>query len=315
MTRIFFATDIHGSDVCFKKFINAGKFYKVDVLILGGDITGKMIIPIIKNPDESYEATLFGRPVKARSESELKELINKISMIGYYPYVTNRETVEEMASDKRKLEQVFKELMIERLRNWIEFAENKLKGAKIKCYIQPGNDDIYEVDDILASSEVIIYPEGRVVWIDDKHEMINVGNANMTPWKCPRDITEEKLKDKIISLVNKVDNIENTIFNIHPPPYDTDIDLAPLIDEEFNVIIKRGEIVYTHVGSKAVREIIEEYQPLIGLHGHIHEAKGVSKIGKTLCFNPGSEYSEGILRGVIINLNDKKIKSYQFTTG
>jgi hypothetical protein len=315
MTRIFFATDIHGSDICFKKFINAGRFYGVDILILGGDITGKMVIPLIKNPDGTIETTLFGRDIRVESERELNELMKRISNIGYYPYYTTKKEMEELASREEIKEEIFKELMINRLKNWLEFAEEKLKGTKIKCYIQPGNDDIYEVDNILASSNIIINPEGKVVWIDDKHEMVSIGNANMTPWRCPRDIPEDKLKERITSLINIVENIENAILNIHPPPYDTEIDLAPMIDEEFNVVIRQGEIVYTHVGSKAVKEIIEEYQPLLGLHGHIHEARGVSRIGRTLCMNPGSEYTEGILRGVIIKLGKDKVKSYQFTSG
>lgn len=315
MKKIFFATDIHGSEICFKKFINAGKFYSVDIIILGGDITGKMIVPIIKNQDGSITAQLFGREIKAKNTKEINELMRKIGNIGYYPYTTTKEEMNELLHNEKVREELFKDLMVERLKKWIDYAEEKLKGTKIKCYIQPGNDDHDFIDNIIETSNHITNPEGKVIQIEDRHEMISTGYANMTPWQCPRDITEEELKKKILEMIIKVDHPEDTILNIHPPPYDTEIDLAPLLDEEFNVVIKQGEIVYTHVGSRAVREIIKEYQPLVGLHGHIHESRGVSRIGRTICLNPGSEYTEGILRGVIINVGKGKIKSYQFTSG
>jgi len=68
-------------------------------------------------------------------------------------------------------------------------------------------------------------------------------------------------------------------------------------------------------GSKSVRRAIEKYQPLLGLHGHIHESQSVAKIGKTTCINPGSEYGEGVLRGCIVILGDGKIEGYQMTRG
>jgi Icc-related predicted phosphoesterase len=68
-------------------------------------------------------------------------------------------------------------------------------------------------------------------------------------------------------------------------------------------------------GSTAVREAIEELQPLVGLHGHIHEGRGETKIGRTLCLNPGSVYSEGVLNGVLLTLADGQVRDYQFTQG
>ena len=67
------------------------------------------------------------------------------------------------------------------------------------------------------------------------------------------------------------------------------------------------------VGSIAVRAAIEKYQPLLGLHGHIHESRSAQKIGRTLCINPGSEYGEGVLRGILLELSSKGLEDHVFT--
>ena len=59
MTRIYFATDVHGSEICWKKFISAGKFYEANILILGGDMTGKAIVPIMAQGNEKWKVTLL----------------------------------------------------------------------------------------------------------------------------------------------------------------------------------------------------------------------------------------------------------------
>lgn len=313
-TRILFATDIHGSEHCFKKFLNAVKFYKVDVLIIGGDITGKMIVPIVKKNDGTVRAKVMGSERVAKGEKEIEKLMDFIKSMGFYPYITTPQEMEELM-DPQKLDELFRKIVIETLRNWVTLADERLKNSEVKCFIQPGNDDILDVDEVLCGSERVINPEGKVLWIDEHHEMISTGYANVTPWRCPRDIPEEELEKKIEEMISKVDNLENCIFNFHCPPYGTELDLAPELDENLTVVMKGGKVSMVHVGSKVVRKAIEKYKPLMGLHGHIHESRGVYRIGKTLCFNPGSEYTEGILRGVIIQLKDKGLTGYQFTSG
>jgi len=313
-TRIFFTCDIHGSEVCFRKFVNAGKFYRVDILILGGDLTGKRIIPILEQPDGSYRATFLGKDYSVRSREELERLERLIRDSGCYPYRTHPDELAEL-SDESKLHRVFLQLIRESLERWISIAEERLKDTGIRCFIMPGNDDPPQVGEILEQSEFIINPEGKVVEVDPHHEMISLGYSNLTPWRCPRDIPENELKAKIEQLVSEVENLENCIFNLHCPPYDSGLDMAPALDENLRPIVKGGQIYYVAVGSTAVRESIETYQPLLGLHGHIHESRGVCRIGRTLCLNPGSEYTEGILRGAILNLDEKKVKGYALTSG
>jgi len=314
MTRIFFVSDVHGSEKCFRKFINAGKIYKADVLILGGDITGKMIVPIVKQGNE-YHADFIGKKWILNNEKELESLEKKIRDSGYYPYLTDPNELEELEADKSKVDKLFSELMVEQVKRWIKIAEERLKNTGIKCYITPGNDDRFDADKAFTESDYVINPEGKVVKIDDHHEMISTGFSNKTPWNSPREVTEERLEEIIEEMVSRVENMKNCIFNFHCPPYDTIIDVAPLLDETLKPVVKGGQTVMVHVGSVSVRKAIEKYQPLLGLHGHIHESRGVAKIGRTLCLNPGSEYTEGILRGVIINLDKGKIKSYMFTSG
>ncbi|HKM50396.1 MAG TPA: hypothetical protein VJZ75_04375, partial [Candidatus Bathyarchaeia archaeon] len=60
MFRIFFASDIHASDIAFRKFLNAGNYYRADALLYGGDITGKALIFIEKDRDGNYQADFLG---------------------------------------------------------------------------------------------------------------------------------------------------------------------------------------------------------------------------------------------------------------
>ncbi|MHA1409314.1 MAG: metallophosphoesterase family protein [Candidatus Odinarchaeia archaeon] len=316
-TKIFFVTDLHGSEVCYRKFLNAGKFYGVDILICGGDVTGKMIVPVIKKADGTWEAKYYGTTHVAKNEEELTKLKRLIRDGGFYPYETTEEEMKELSKKTIDVDEIFKDLVLDTLREWIKLAEERLGNTGIKTYMTGGNDDIQEITDILKSSNYIIDPEDEVVWIDDHHEMVSTGYSNITPWKCPRDIGDDELWKRIEPMLKKVENMKNCIFNFHVPPYDTPpLDSAPELDETLKPIMEGGSgLKMIPVGSKAVRRAIEEYQPLLGLHGHIHEGKGTYQLGRTLCINPGSEYGEGILRGVLITLKNGKIDGYTFTSG
>jgi len=328
LTKIFFATDVHGSDLCFRKFLNALKLYKADVGILLGDLTGKMIIPIVKQKDGTYLCEYVGQKIVVQSQEELRELEKNISSMGCYYYYTTTEEFELLKSEgktiegrvdersrkihlgKGRIDELFVQLSIERLKKWLLIAEEKMKNSGIKIYMAPGNDDALEIDTILDESSFIINAEGKKVDFDG-FEMVTLSWSNPTPWDTPRECSEEELSKKIEELVSQVNCFERAIFNFHVPPYNTTLDLAPKLSED----LVPSATQLDHVGSTAVRKAIESYQPLLGLHGHIHESKGVQKIGRTLCINPGSEYTEGILCGVLITLDKNKVKSYLFTSG
>jgi len=314
-TRLYFVTDVHGSDRCFRKFINAGKFYNANVLVLGGDITGKMIVPIVKRSDGTYTVNYTGNQVLMNSKEEADQMAKTIHDSGYYPYYSEPKEVEELNSNPDQVTKLFTQLMVESVQGWMRLAEERLKDTGIKCYISPGNDDIFDIDSALDSSSYVVNPEEKVVDVDGEHEMITLGYTNHTPWNSPREVDEEVLREKIEAMAKKVKEMNKAIFNIHVPPIDTPIDQAPKLDPTLKPVVSGGHVVMISAGSFATRQLIEKYQPLIGIHGHIHESKGIVKIGRTTCFNPGSEYGEGILKGLLCDLEGDKIKSYMLTSG
>lgn len=326
--KLFFATDVHGSEICFRKFLNALKIYNVNIGILLGDLSGKMINPIIRQPDGSYKCNFLGQDIVVKTEEELKDLQRRISITGNYYFITTPEEVAELLAEGKtiagridaqvrkihlgagKTEELFKRLVTERLKSWDNIIGEKLKGTNIKVFIAPGNDDIPEVDEVLNNFVYATNVDGKKVEFDG-YEMITLSWSNPTPWDTPRECSEEELAEKIERLVSQINNMENAIFNFHAPPYGTELDRAYKLSKD--LVPSVHEMV--NVGSVAVLNAIKKYQPLLGLHGHIHESRAAQKIGRTLCVNPGSEYSEGILHGVIITLDRGRVKSFQFTTG
>jgi Icc-related predicted phosphoesterase len=314
-TRLFFATDVHGSETCFLKFLNSAKPYNANPLILGGDLTGKTLVPIVKVKDGKYRADFLGTERVLNSEVEVRALERRINSIGSYSHMTDSDGLAELEADGPKLDALFSQLMVGRLRRWVSLAEERLRGTGIKLYITGGNDDFLIIDEVLRSSPVIIDPESTIVDIDGTHEMLGCAFTNPTPWKTPRELTEEELYEKLTALAHKVSNPSRCIFDIHAPPYASGLDTCQQIGEDFRPIFVHGQPAMTSAGSTAVCKIVEEVQPLLGLHGHIHESRGTASIGRTFCINPGSEYTEGILRGVIVNLEGERVRSHLFTSG
>jgi hypothetical protein len=313
--RIFFTSDLHGSEKCYKKFINAARVYKANVLVVGGDLTGKRIVPIVKQADKTYRMRFLGEDVLLKNEGELEKAKKQIKSVGYYAHVADESEIQALREDEEKLQARFAQSMTETIASWVGFAEDKLKGSGVKVYMMPGNDDDYSIDPLLEGHDVVVNPNDKIVSFND-HEMLSLGYANMTPWRCPRDITEDELASKIESLAVKVRRMDRAIFNIHVPPYKTTIDLAPELDEKLRPkAAGGGGVIMGNVGSTAVRKAIEKHQPLLGLHGHIHDSKGMCRIARTLCLNPGSEYIDGILRGVIVDIDENKVTDYLFTSG
>ena len=315
---IFYVTDVHGSERTFRKFLSAGEYYEADVVMCCGDITGKMVVPIVKGSDGVYISKLFGQEQRSTTEQELTKLEETISNTGYYPYRTDEDGKKQLQEDPKKIDELFRKLMFERLQGWMKLAEDKYRDTGIKCIMTAGNDDLPEIEPILNSSDFVVNAEHKVIRLDENHEMVTIGEVNITPWKCPRDVSEEQLRGLIDELAAKTENVQNSIFNLHAPPVGSTLDTAYKLDSSVDpprVVTQAGQPVTMGVGSVAVREAIEKYQPLVGLHGHIHESRSIANLGRTMCINPGSEYSEGILRGVIVNLSKDKVLSYQLTSG
>jgi Icc-related predicted phosphoesterase len=311
---VFFATDVHGSTVCFKKFVNAAKFYGADVLILGGDVSGKMVVSICRQPDGTHLTSFAGKSMRLESGDEVTDFCRRLADMGFYPHVTTEDEFQALARDPDGQTKLFEALIRRRIEEWVEWAHPRLADSAIRCFAAPGNDDAFFVDDILDASDVIELAEMRIVELDGL-EMLTTGWSNETPWKTERECSEPELKDRILGMIGKLSEPDKAIFNIHVPPYQTVLDQCPELDAELRPVHRGGNPVMTSAGSTAVRELIEEYQPALGLHGHIHEGRGVAKLGRTVCVNPGSNYSEGVLNGSLIRLANGGVRDVQLTQG
>jgi uncharacterized protein len=311
MPRVFFATDLHGSEMCWRKFLNAAKFYEADVLICGGDMTGKAIIPIVEE-DGRFSLTLAGQAQTVGAD-EVGEVEAQVRRRGYYPLRVTPERLAELDESADTRTHTFQEVMLDGVQRWMDMAKEKLGGSGIRLFVCPGNDDEMEVDDVIRRSDIVELGEGHMVEVDG-FSMISTGWSNHTPWNTHREETEEKLAERIEAMASQVSDSSKAIFNLHCPPYKSGLDEAPAIDADLKLL--HGGRALRPVGSTAVRAAIEKHQPLLSLHGHIHESKGAIKIGKTLSINPGSAYEEGMLMAAIVNLDAKKgIKSYQLVNG
>mgnify|MGYP001072877280 CR=1 FL=1 len=316
-TRLFFATDVHGSETCFRKFLAAAQAYKSEVLVLGGDITGKFAYPIVDLENGTSRTSYLGKEELLKTPEEVKRYEQLITDSGYYYYHCSESQLEELKASKDKLDQLFLKLMKERLIRWVEYADRVLPNT-ITVYITGGNDDYQEVMDALPEMKHVKNCDNEVVKIDAIHEMASAGWSNPTPWKCPRDISDQELGERIERLLKSVSDPANCVFNFHTPPLNCGLDTVQKLDESVyppKPVFDKGQPVLIGAGSESVHLAIEKHQPLIDLCGHIHESRGVCKIKRTLVINPGSEYTEGILRGAIVNLGDKKVVSWQLTSG
>ncbi|MEM3161544.1 MAG: metallophosphoesterase [Candidatus Bathyarchaeia archaeon] len=312
-TRILFATDMHGSEGTWRKFLNASAMLKVNVAICGGDLTGKMVVPIVRNKDGTYTYYHL-KKTHTINAGELERAIKEIKGIGYYPYVTDESEYAEMCSNPKKVDEVFHKVMISTLKEWLDLIPQKLP-EDTKVVVCPGNDDRLEIDELVNSHKHVINGEGKVIEVDGVHEMISCGWVNPTPWKTAREEEDERLEERLEKYISQLKSPETAIFNFHAPPYQSMIDEAPLLDKDLNPVIQHGRVIMVPVGSKAVKKMIEKYQPFLGLHGHIHESSGCMKIGRTYCVNPGSEYAEGILRAFLIEFKGNKITKLQRIEG
>lgn len=333
MVKFFFCTDIHGSEAVWKKFLNSARYLDCDVLIMGGDITGKRIVPIIKQPDGTWIGSIYGvdeQQVKMKNETEILNFERNARMAGCYthristPEELNKLSSPDSLTEEKKmvkgglLDKLFDKVEAEGLQLWIDMIDDIMQdGTKrvpdgTRIIICPGNDDKFAIDEIIEKDERVIFGEETKVYLDDHHEMISYGWTNPTPWNTYRETDEETIENKINALIATIENMKNAVFNFHCPPFETVIDEAPLLNDDLSYIgYSGGRPICGPVGCKTVRKVIEKHQPLLGLHGHIHESPGQMKIGRTYCVNPGSEYTEAILKGFLVVLDKGKIKGLQ----
>jgi Icc-related predicted phosphoesterase len=312
--RIYFATDIHGSDVCWRKFLNAAKFYDVDTLILGGDVSGKAVVPVVAAPGGFLIRQFSGD--RHLTPEETREAETRIRDMGFYPYRTTDEELDATWDQPEAVDRVFLQLMRETLTKWLDLAEQRLAGTGIRLYAMTGNDDPPELQQMLRDSTVLTETEDSLLDLGEGIQMISFGYSNPTPWNTPRELDDDEIERRIEKMALRVDRPGRAVFNLHVPPARTSIDKAPALDASLKPVVKGGAMVMQSVGSEGVRRILERHQPMLGLHGHIHESRGAVRLGGTLSINPGSEYGDGILRGAVLELDGKRgVRHYQLPSG
>jgi Icc-related predicted phosphoesterase len=302
--KIFFATDIHGSEVCWRKFLNSAAFYKADLVVLGGDVTGKAMVPIVAH-NGYWQVTLRGETQRLESKQELDDVVARIRNSGFYPAVVSPDELNHLSGDEGAVSERFTTEMISSLDRWLDMADGKLRGGDIPCILNGGNDDIFEIDQVIESSPCVSFAEGKLMDLGG-FSLVSMGWTNPTPWNTYREAPEAELAAKIEDLAALVPDMGRAIFNFHAPPYGTGLDEAPALDE--NLRPMHGGAVMKPVGSTAVRDAIVKHQPMLSVHGHIHESRAIKRMGRTFSINPGSVYSDGVLQGAVLELDAKKAK-------
>lgn len=316
VVTLFFATDLHGSEICWRKFVAAAGFYRADVLVLGGDFTGKLVIPLVRSPGGGFQARFLGKEHRLAPD-EVPAFERRVADSGFYPVEMDPDRYTQLETNPAEVEALFQELMVTRLIDWIAYARDKLAGSRVRILTAPANDDPYYIDDVIAEhgGDLFLNVEDTVIEVAPGHEMISTGFTNRTPWNTPREHDEAVIAAHIDQMAARLTRVETAVFNLHPPPHGTKLDAAPRLNDRLEVVTSAGAAVMDHVGSKAVVEALERHQPLLSLHGHIHESAGQIQIGRTTAINPGSEYGEGVLKGALVRIGQGRIHSYQATSG
>ncbi|HEY7590354.1 MAG TPA: hypothetical protein VH723_05130 [Candidatus Limnocylindrales bacterium] len=311
---VFFASDIHGSERVFRKFLNAAPFYGAGAVIFGGDITGKRLVPIVETATGRWRAELFGQQHEVETGSGLDELETRVRDNGFYPHRATEEEVARMAADAGYLHETFERVMATTAERWVGLADERLRTAGVPAIMMPGNDDEPAVKRILAQGTWIVDGENQVVELDG-YQVASFGYSTTTPWHSPREVTEEGMASALDGLIGRLDPTRPAIFNLHDPPRGSGLDMALKLTPDMRVVTAGGDPQREPVGSRAVRDAIDRVRPVLSLHGHIHESRAAATIGRTVCLNPGSAYGEGTLQGVLVTLEGDRVVGHQFVSG
>ena len=314
-TRIFFVADLHGSAVCWRKFVNAAKVYRADVLLVGGDIAAKTLTPIFAGP-KGWTARVEGSARTAVGDAELEKLESSLRDAATVPFRTTEAEWEELRARPGALDAVFERLACTELGRWLDWARPRLEGTETRLLLGLGNDDLTPMERVIDADPLAELTDLTVLRLDDRHELLTLPYSNPTPWRTHRELPEEEIARRLDEGFGRLDDPSNAVLNAHVPPFGVPLDLAPKLDVNLTKVMSPGgDPEYVHVGSTAVRGALERHQPLLGLHGHIHESRGTTTFGRTLSMNCGSAYSEGALLGAVVDLEDRNVRSAVLTSG
>ena len=302
--RLYVCSDIHASERAWRKLLNATRAntYKVDAVLIAGDLTGKALVPVVEQPTGTFSASLLGTRRVAHNETELADLERSIADVGYYAVLVSPAEAVAMETDPDLVTRHFRKQITRRVREWMALAAERLEGSGIPVYLMPGNDDDFAIDPVLADSPYAQNVNEQVIDLTPWHQLVSMGWSSPTPWSTPRELPEEAFLDRLSDLMAGVRDARKTVMMTHVPPFDSGLDTAPLLSPTLQPTASAGDVLRGPVGSTGVRKAIESFRPVLGVHGHIHESGGERRIGDTLCVNAGSEANHGVLRGYLIDL-------------
>ena len=314
-TRIFFVADLHGSAICWRKFVNAATVYRADVLLVGGDIAAKTLTPVLEARGE-WSTVVNGERRTATSLPALEAMEDSLRDAATVPFRTTRSEWDELVASPGKLDIVFERCALVELKRWLDWARNRMRGGPPRLCLGLGNDDLTSMEEVIEQDEFAELTDREILRVDDRHELLTLPYSNPTPWQTHRELSEEAIAKFIDTGAARLEQPASAVFNFHVPPHGTPLDVAPRLDAKLTkVMAPGGEADLSHVGSTAVRAALERHQPLLSLHGHIHESRGTTTFGRTLAMNCGSAYTEGALLGAIVDLSEKEVRSAILTSG
>jgi Icc-related predicted phosphoesterase len=308
--RLYVCSDLHASERAWRKFLNAmrANTYQVDAAVIAGDLTGKALVPVVNGPGSEWVASVLGQRRVARTDQELAQLERAIADLGYYAVRVSEEERTSMDADPALVRRMFDQQITRRVEEWMDLAAERLEGSGVPVYLMPGNDDDFEIDPVLDESGYCRNVNEQVVELTPWHQLVSMGWSSPTPWSTPRELPEEEFLDRLSTLMTGVSDPRNTVMMTHVPPYDSGLDTAPLLSPDLRPTISAGDVLRGPVGSTGVRKAIETFQPVLGVHGHIHESGGERRIGSTMCVNAGSEANHGVLRGYLVDLSERGVE-------
>jgi Icc-related predicted phosphoesterase len=307
--RLLVASDLHAAEGAYRKLLNAVRLgiWKADAILVAGDLAGKSLVPLVR-ANGYWRGRQGDRELIAHDQEELDKLMRSLADRGLYGIVVTEDELAEL-SDPAALEQRFTTEIVSRIKAWIGLAEERLAESGTPLYLIPGNDDPYALDPVLDGATGVINADGRIVRLPDGRELLGFASSNPTPWDTPRELAEPEIDRQLRDLTSALEAPEAAVLMTHVPPFESSIDTVPLLDAELRPVVSGGQIVQVACGSTAVRSVIEDVQPALTLHGHVHESPGHVRLGKTLCVNAGSEAAVGILRACLVDLDDRGVRA------
>lgn len=314
--KLLFASDLHGSNVCFQKFLVESRDRAVDFAIIGGDVTGKSLVYIHRTGTDTYQTEFLERKREVHTGEELLDLERDIADTGQYSLRIEQHNRRFLSLEGNAQKALALELSKARLRSWLWWAKEEFAKSNTQLIWICGNDDPWEIDCFVSETGVAKNPEEKP-FQNGGYTFVGESGTNEGPWKCPRDMDEHTLRRRIEGRISSagITDFTQAIFVFHAPPKGSQLDDAPALEDDEDdlprVKTSAAQILTDDAGSQGVRDVIEEFKPMISLHGHIHESPGFAKIGRTLCCNPGSHFGSGVMRAVFLECDGSKVVSKQ----